>query len=142
MSNNGFGGGPNVFMGMQFPGPGVIHNDSGDMCGGRHEFMLEGYKYSIESDELVSFSFSDRNVSVYCGIENGVLVITSRGGNSSRRDGTLFSLKYQTDDMSILAKLNKIIKAYDMAKRNGYSCTVDGLPGGCGDYIRAEYASG
>ena len=142
MSNNGFGGGPNVFMGMQFPGPGVIHNDSGDMCGGRHEFMLEGYKYSIESDELVSFSFSDRNVSVYCGIENGVLVITSRGGNSSRRDGTLFSLKYQTDDMSILAKLNKIIKDYDMAKRNGYSCTVDGLPGGCGDYIRAEYASG
>lgn len=130
------------FMGKGFTGPGVIYNDTGDMCGGRHEFMLEGYTYSIESDDLVSFSFSDKNVSVYCGIEDGMLCVTSNGGNTTRRDGTRFSLRYNTDDMSILAKLNKVIKDYDMAKRNGYSCTVDGLPGGCGDSISAEYASG
>lgn len=145
MGNEVFGGGSSGFMGMGmggFTGPRVIHNDTGECCGGRHEFMLEGYKYCIESDELVSFSFSDKNVSVYCCIEDGKLVITSNGGNSSRRDGTLFKLRYYTEDMSILAKLNKIIKDYDMAKSNGYSCTVDGLPGGCGDSISAEYASG
>ncbi len=143
MSNEGFGGGFNGgFMGMGFTGPGVIHNDTGEGCGGRHEFMLEGYPYTIESDELVSFTFSDRNISAFCEIENGKLIVTSNGGNTSRRDGTRFSLKYYTDNMFLLSKLNKIIKDYNLAKRNGYSCTVDGLPGGCGDSIRAEYASG
>lgn len=142
MGNEGFGGAIGGFLGMNFTGPCVIHNDTGGGCGGRHEFMLEGYKYSIESDDLVSFSFSDKNVSVSCKIEDGKLSISSSGGNTSRRDGTRFILRYSTDDLSILAKLNKIIKDYNMAQRNGYSCTVDGLPGGCGDSISAEYASG
>lgn len=143
MNNNSFGGGSNNgFMGMGFARPGVIHNDSGNLCGGRHEFMLEGYPYKIESDELVKFSFQNRDFSVSCELKDDGLHMGATGGNSSRRDGTKFSLSYTTSDVSVLAKLNKIIKDFDMAKRNGYSCTVDGLPGGCGDSIKAEYTSG
>ena len=141
MSEKGFGGSGNTTPGFMVLGAMGAANMQ-DCCGARHESVDENAPKTIQSDELISFCFSDRQISCSCEISDGVLNVSASGGNSSRRDGTRFCLRYSSCTTFLLGKLNSIIKKYDLARNNGYHCTVDGLPGGCGDSIKAEYKSG
>ena len=45
-------------------------------------------------------------------------------------------------DVSFMSKLQEIVSKYDLAKHNGYTHHVSGLPDMYGDYIDIKYASG
>ena len=140
MGKDGFGGdsgsGMMGFMGM------LGAAGMQDCCGGKHESVDSSAPKVIESDELISFSYADRKISCSCQLCDDGLYVSANGGNSSRRDGTRFCVRYRSCTDFLLGKLNSIIKSHELARNNGYHCTVDGLPNGCGDYIKAEYKSG
>ena len=123
----------------------AVLNASGNAprgCGQQHEYHDSLAPKTIKSDELMSFSFLNCVITASCKLEDDGLHVFASGGNSDRRDGTRFQLKYCSCTNFLLEKLNRIIKQYDLARNNGYSCHVDGLPEGCGDSILAEYKSG
>ena len=45
-------------------------------------------------------------------------------------------------DVSFMSKLQEIVSKYDLAKHNGYTYHVSGLPDMYGDHIDIKYASG
>ena len=114
------------------------------MCGGRHEGQMEGYSETINSKELVSFIYNAPKKSYSAmPVENGKLrICCSGGGEYYSRDGSLYNIKYETDDKSILESLQKVIEEYNETRGNGHTVHVDGLPGGIGDLLNCEYASG
>ena len=111
-------------------------------CGSKHEYFDSDAPKTIVSDELICFSFIDRSVNLSCKLGDDGLSVLATGGNCQRRDGTRFILKYNSCTLSLLEKLDQIIKKFDLAKNNGYRCHVDGLPAGCGDSLSADYKSG
>ena len=112
------------------------------LCGGRHESRDPECHPQILSDDLIEFEFSNGKFAVSCKLEDTGLTVSANGGNSNKRDGTRFCLKYTSADNSLLSKLNAIIKDNNLTRNNGYSCHVDGLPGGYGDRISGRYSSG
>ena len=142
MGNDQFGGGSGNGM-PGFMGMGMMCTVNMDACcGAKHESWDKDAPKTIQSDELIKFSYADRKISCFCELTDGELYVRASGGNSSRRDGTKFCVRYRSCTKFLLEKLNNIIKSHELARGNGYHCTVDGLPGGCGDYISAEYKSG
>lgn len=112
------------------------------ICGGRHESKLEDCNDIINSKEIVSFSYGGRGYSLNATKENDKLIISASGGSpSGRRDGTYFRIRLETEEFSILEKLQEIIEKYNVSNNNGYCLHVDGLPGGIGDQIHVEYES-
>lgn len=123
----------------------AVLNASGNAprgCGQQHEYHDSLAPKTIKSDELMSFSFLNCVITASCKLEEDGLHVFASGGSSNNRDGTSFKLKYCSCTNFLLEKLDRIIKQYDLARNNGYSCHVDGLPQGCGDSISAEYKSG
>ena len=117
------------------------YNDA--ICGGTREVHLDGYKDEIKSDNIVEFTYNnDGEYRLWCKLENNILHVTSNGGNSYHRDGTYFGLKYDTDKLDILKKLNDIIKENNISKNNGFVHETAGLPPGIGDSIEVVYDSG
>ena len=57
------------------------------------------------------------------------------------RDGKGEITEFETDS-SFMAKLQEIVKKYDLAKHNGYTHHVSGLPDMYGEQIDIKYASG
>ena len=110
--------------------------------GGKKEEHLSGYKEKIESKDIVSFSYKGIDFIVKCEKEDNILHIESKGGNVYDRDGTYFVLDYNSDDLSFLKTLQKIVEDDDIAKENGHVVEVAGLPEGIGDTISIEYQSG
>ena len=121
---------------------GLMMSDSDPyVCGGRHEGKLDGYKDEIESKEITSFNYGCTKFSVSCEIKDDKLHLFATGGYSNNRDGKYFKVSLDTEDMSLLGKLQEIIDTYNLSRNNGYTCHVDGIPE-CGDHISIEYASG
>ena len=141
-------------------------------CGARHESQMEGYSDVIESKDITMFSFNGggghagvfgmgmfmgmamgmangmapkvfTGGSFYAGLnENNKVVFSASGGNSNRRDGTRYIVKFECDDTSIFKELQEAVDKYDVTKGNGHCVHVDGLPSGLGDLLSIEYASG
>ena len=57
------------------------------------------------------------------------------------RDGSGDKSEFETDS-SFMAKLQEIVKKYDLAKHNGYTHHVSGLPDMYGAKVDIKYASG
>lgn len=114
------------------------------ICGGRHESQMEGLEEVIQSKDIVEFSFGKAYLS--CSAkknEDGSIHISCNGGGQyNRRDGSLFSIVYDTKDDSIFKSLQEIIDQNNETKGNGHCTFVDGLPGGLGDRLDVTYASG
>ena len=49
---------------------------------------------------------------------------------------------YESDDLTILSELQKIIRDHEIYKSNGYEKYVNGLPYGYGEQISVEYKTG
>ena len=111
------------------------------MCGGKHEGRLDGYKDEIESKDLTIFEYYNTKFHMHCELKDDRLYLSSTGGYSTNRDGKYFIVRFDTDDLDLLPKLQDIIDKYQLYKNNGYTCHVDGIPE-CGDYFSAEYKSG
>jgi len=57
------------------------------------------------------------------------------------RNGAGNKAEFETDS-SFMAKLQEIVSKYDLAKHNGYTHHVSGLPDMYGEQIDIKYASG
>ena len=111
------------------------------ICGGRREYMIDGYGDKILSEEITLFSYECNDYKVECKKENDQIRIIASGGTSNKRDGTNFKLDYETNEETILKELQKIVKKYHLSKNNGHYEEVGGLPPGCGDKLEIEYRS-
>ncbi len=117
--------------------------DKNFIDGGRYEEYLKECSEDIKSKDITMFSYEGNNCQLYAKKEGNVLNIKcSGGGQYNQRDGSLFSIKYETNDLSILKILQEIIDEYHETRQNGYCLTVDGLPPGIGDTLNVEYKSG
>ncbi len=113
------------------------------MAGGRHESQIEGLNEEIQSKNIVSFSYTGTDFYVGAKREkNKVKIICNGGGKYNRRDGSLFSIVYETEDDSIFPLLQQVIDENHETRGNGHCVHVDGLPGGIGDRLEVEYESG
>lgn len=99
---------------------------------------LPGYEDKIKSKDIVTFEYTG-DYYVLCEKKNNKLHIVSKGGDVSKRDGTAFKLDYETDNLSFLKTLQKIVEDYEISKNNGYEYEVSGLPSGLGDTIKVVY---
>ena len=123
-----------MYGGLYGEGPG---------CGGRHESQMEGYTEDIKSKDIVSFSYVGTDFSVLAKKDNGKVIISCNGGGKyNKRDGSLYGIRYETDDDSIFKSLQQVIDDNHETRGNGHCVHVDGLPGGIGDILNVEYASG
>ena len=115
-----------------------------EACGGvRHEGKIEGYSDAIVSNNIVSFYYKHPDFNVECKKESdNKLIVKACGGNFGARDGSAFILKYETDNLELLNKLQYIVKKYNLSRNNGYCLDISGLPYGYGDRISIEYDSG
>ena len=118
------------------------HNDPSIMCGGVvKDGIMEGYSEDINSNNIISFEYVCGRYSLNCKLEDKKLHVKCSGGYSNERDGKYFKVDYITEDISILKKLNKIIKDNDVCKNNGYVHETAGLPPGLGDTIDIVFDS-
>ena len=116
---------------------------SPEMCGARHESQMDDCAEEIKSKDIVSFSYVGPDFVVSAKKEGKNLhVYASGGGKYNKRDGSYFIIKYDTEDMSLLTKLQEIIDKYGEVRGNGHCVHVDGLPPGIGDTLNVEYESG
>ena len=113
------------------------------ICGERHDSYIEGYNEEIKSKDIISFSYNNGDYSFSAKKENNKVQIScSGGGKSNQRDGSLFKIRVETDDIGILTSLQDIIDRNNETQGNGHCIHVDGLPGGLGDTLEVEYQSG
>lgn len=118
-------------------------NGNGPICGGRHESQMEGYTEEIKSKNIKSFTYIGPDFSLNAKKENEkLLIFCSGGGKYNKRDGSLFSIKYETNDFNILNLLQEVIDKNNETRGNGHCVQVDGLPAGIGDLLNIEYESG
>ena len=113
------------------------------LCGGVvQDEKIEGYQDNIESKEIKDFEYIHPQFRVKCQKQEDHLEIEAQGGNSFKRDGTLFELKYETKILDLLEELERIQEEYHLSKDNGRVYEVAGLPSGLGDTLKIEYESG
>lgn len=113
------------------------------LCGERHENQIEGYSENIKSKNIIKFSYVGTDFTLSAINSNDKVTIgCSGGGKSNIRDGSLFGIKYDTNDTSIFKLLQEVIDNNNETKGNGHTTYVDGLPGGLGDTLNVEYDSG
>ena len=74
------------------------------MCGGRHEGQMGGYSETINSKDLISFAYNGpkKRYSAMPTEEGKLRICCAGGGEYYSRDGSLYNIKYDTDDKSIL----------------------------------------
>ena len=113
------------------------------MCGGRNESQMEGYTEDIKSKDIITFSYVGTDFSVFAKKENNKITISCNGGGKyDKRDGSLYGIRYETEDDSIFKQLQEVIDENHETRGNGHCIYVNGLPGGIGDILNVEYASG
>ena len=111
--------------------------------GGRQEGQMDGYSTEIKSKDIIMFSYVGSDFSVLAKrVDDGVHISCNGGGKYNRRDGSLYSIVYDTKDDSIFKSLQDVIDQYQETRGNGYCVYVAGLPAGIGDILNVEYASG
>ena len=106
------------------------------------DHRLQGYEEVIKSKDIVKFIYDGSGFNVSCELNNNVLHVKSKGGNTYNRDGSYFVLDYDAKDKTLLTKLQTIIDKYNISKNNGYEHEGAGLPAGLGGSISVEYVSG
>ncbi|MBR3362975.1 MAG: hypothetical protein IKG40_03515 [Bacilli bacterium] len=104
--------------------------------------ILKGYSENINSKEITYFEYQGYGFQVSCELNNNILHIKSKGGNSSKRDESYFKLDYNSKNKNLLKELQTIIEKYKISKNNGYEYEVAGLPEGLGDTISVTYKTG
>lgn len=113
------------------------------MCGGRTESYVTDAPKEIVSKEIRSFSY-------VCGdyilsavrVSEGRILLTSSGGGKYGRDGSRFTVKYETEDKGFLDELQHLTEMFNLSYDNGHCVEVSGLPYGIGDTINIIYESG
>ena len=121
----------------------MFGGNSNAICGEKHVTQLEGYSENINSKDIIKFSYSkDCFFASAAKRDEKVEIICNGGGKYNRRDGSLFGIKYETNDDSIFKKLQEVIDNNNETRGNGHCVTVDGLPSGLGDTLDIEYSSG
>ena len=143
-----------LLMSMGFCGCGLHWRNTDDIDGGVvTRNSGEDSAKVIESTEIISFDCEFSFISAAFDEENELTgkvykLSAVMGDNIVRakidwrgRDGSGDKSEFETDS-SFMAKLQEIVKKYDLAKHNGYTHHVSGLPDLYGEQIDIKYASG
>ena len=112
-----------------------------DLPGAHVKKQLKGYSDSIQSSDIISFSYECGEFVFSCEKEKGGIHIISKGGDRYARDGSAFHLDYVVKNSDIMDRIQKWIKKYELVKKNGYWEHVNGLPAGLGDTLSVTYSS-
>ena len=143
-----------LLMAMGFSGCGFPQRNTDNIDGGVvTRNSGEDSPKVIESTDIISFNcelsfiatvFDEENElegKVYkmsAALEDGIVKAKidwhDRSGNGDKAEFEA--------DVSFMSKLQEIVSKYDLAKHNGYTHHVSGLPDMYGDYIDIKYASG
>lgn len=51
-------------------------------------------------------------------------------------------IDYESTDLFLLTKLEKVIRQHELSQKNGYTVVVDGLPPGYGERLKVKYDTG
>lgn len=143
-----------LLMTMGFCGCGLSRRNTDHIDGGVKTYNSgEDSPKVIESTEIISFEFE---VSLYNIVVEEESELAGKVYKLSAvleddtvkakfdwhdRAGNGDKYEFQTDS-SFMTKLQKIVSKYDLAKHNGYTRHVSGLPDMYGEQIDIKYASG
>lgn len=143
-----------LLMSMGFCGCGLHWRNTDDIDGGVvTRNSGEDSPKVIESTEIISFDCEFSYISAVFDEENELTgkvykLSAVMGDNIVRakidwrgRDGSGDKSEFETDS-SFMAKLQDVVSKYDLAKHNGYTHHVSGLPDMYGEQIDIKYASG
>ena len=139
---------------MGFCGCGLFRRTTDDMDGGVKTYNSgEDSPKVIESTDIISFNCELSSIATVFDEENQlegkVYKISAAlvdGTVKAKidwhdRSGNGDKAEFEAD-VSFMSKLQEIVSKYDLAKHNGYSHRVSGLPNMYGERIDIKYASG
>jgi len=111
--------------------------------GAKHEKYDRSYKSTIVSTEIVSFSFEKEGKYSfdYKVMENGTAKVKAEILNAVGQGDASFTAEY-TEEGTFAEVLQGMVTKYELAKDNGHSILVDGLPPCGGETLYATYQSG
>ena len=143
-----------LLMTMGFCGCGLSRRNTDHIDGGVKTYNNgEDSPKVIESTEIVSFDCEFSFISAVFNEESelaGKVYKMNAVLDNDKvkvkidlhdRNGAGNKAEFETDS-SFMAKLQKIVSKYDLAKHNGYTHHVSGLPDMYGEQIDIKYASG
>lgn len=121
----------------------LYQGGAGGKVGERHVSRGHLSKKTIRSDTITRFEYTR-------GMEYDFLAERTEAGTVHVKIGVMEpyetqanrAIDYESMDLSLLTKLEKVIREHELSQKNGYTVVVDGLPPGYGERLKVEYDTG